>query len=103
MLLRWVMGRRWVVLVACALTLGSCIPIASTLPGGFLPVDDQAQFEINLRAPEGTSLTETRLIAERVADDVRRLPGVEHTLMTVGEGASEASNVARILVFLVDP
>jgi hydrophobic/amphiphilic exporter-1 (mainly G- bacteria), HAE1 family len=102
-ILRWVMGHRWVVLLACAAALGSCMPIASTLPGGFLPVDDQAQFEINLRAPEGTSLTETRLIAERLAEDVRRLPGVEHTLMTVGEGASEASNVARVLVFLVDP
>jgi HAE1 family hydrophobic/amphiphilic exporter-1 len=101
--LRWVMGHRWVVLLACASALGSCIPIGARLPGGFLPVDDQAQFEINLRAPEGTSLTETRLIAERVAEDVRRLPGVEHTLMTVGEGASEASNVARVLVFLVDP
>jgi hydrophobic/amphiphilic exporter-1 (mainly G- bacteria), HAE1 family len=101
--LGWVMRHRWVVVLACVATLGSCVPIASTLPGGFLPVDDQAQFEINLRAPEGTSLTETRLIAERVGEDVRRLPGVEHTLMTVGEGASEASNVARILVFLVDP
>jgi hydrophobe/amphiphile efflux-1 (HAE1) family protein len=101
--LRWVMAHRWVVVLACGATLASCGPIASTLPGGFLPVDDQAQFEINLRAPEGTSITESRLIAERVAEDVRALPGVEHTLLTVGEGASEASNVARILVFLVDP
>ena len=101
--LKFVMAHRWVVVLACAATLGSCMPIAKTLPGGFLPDDDQAQFEINLRAPEGTSLTETRLIVERVGEDVRRLPGVQHTLITVGEGASEASNVARILVFLVDP
>jgi HAE1 family hydrophobic/amphiphilic exporter-1 len=101
--LGWVMRHRWVVVVACAAALGSCVPIASTLPGGFLPVDDQGQFEINLRAPEGTSLTETRLIAERISEDVRRLPGVQHTLMTVGEGSSEATNVARVLVFLVDP
>src|SRR5262249_40233745 len=34
--LAWVMRRRWVMLVACAVTLGSCVPIAKRLPGGFL-------------------------------------------------------------------
>ncbi|WP_437528294.1 efflux RND transporter permease subunit [Sorangium sp. So ce726] len=101
--LSWVMKRRWVIVVASAVTLGSCGPIAKTLPSGFLPDDDQAQFEINMRAPEGTSLTSTRLIAERIADDVRALPGVTHTLLTVGEGDQQAANVAKIFVMLVDP
>ncbi|WP_437646506.1 efflux RND transporter permease subunit [Sorangium sp. So ce362] len=101
--LAWVMARRWVIVVASVAVLGSCGPIARTLPAGFLPEDDQAQFEINLRAPEGTSLTSTRLIAERIADDVRRLPGVTSTLMTVGEGEQQAGNVAKIYVMLVDP
>src|SRR6187431_529797 len=43
--LGWVMKRRWVIVVACMITLGSCAPIGKTLPGGFLPEDDQAQFE----------------------------------------------------------
>ncbi|WP_437779067.1 efflux RND transporter permease subunit [Sorangium sp. So ce1097] len=101
--LAWVMRRRWVVVVASAVALGSCAPIAGTLPAGFLPEDDQAQFEISMRAPEGTSLTSTRLIAERIADDVRRIPGVTSTLMTVGEGEQQASNIAKIYVMLVDP
>ncbi|HTN87224.1 MAG TPA: efflux RND transporter permease subunit [Sorangium sp.] len=101
--LAWVMKRRWVVVVVSAAALGSCLPVARTLPAGFLPEDDQAQFEINMRAPEGTSLTATRLIAERIADDVRRLPGVTSTLMTVGEGEQQAANVAKIYVMLVDP
>jgi hydrophobe/amphiphile efflux-1 (HAE1) family protein len=101
--LAWVLRRRWVMLLACAVTLGSCVPIAKRLPGGFLPEDDTAQFQINMRAPEGTSVTATRLIAERIADDVRRLPGVKSTLLTVGEGDLQASNVAAIYVMLVDP
>jgi len=101
--LRWVMRRRWVIVLACGATLASCGPLASSLPAGFLPLDDQAQFEINMRAPEGTSLTSTRLIAERIADDVRRMPGVERTLLTVGEGDQRASNVAKVYVMLVDP
>ncbi|WP_437905362.1 efflux RND transporter permease subunit [Sorangium sp. So ce327] len=101
--LSWVMKRRWVIVVASAVALGSCAPIAKTLPAGFLPDDDQAQFEINMRAPEGTSLTSTRLIAERIAGDVRRLPGVTRTLLTVGEGEQQAANVAKVYVMLVDP
>ncbi|WP_437681469.1 efflux RND transporter permease subunit [Sorangium sp. So ce131] len=101
--LAWVMRRRWVIVVASAAALGACGPIAKSLPSGFLPEDDQAQFEINLRAPEGTSLTSTRLIAERIADDVRRIPGVTSTLMTVGEGEQQSPNLAKIYVMLIDP
>ena len=101
--LRWIMGHRWVMVIACALVMGSCVPIATSLPGGFLPVDDIAQFEINLRAPEGTSLTATRLVTERMTDDVKRIPGVEHTLTTIGAGNTQAPNVVTILVMLVDP
>ena len=46
---------RWVIVVACALTMASCVPIAKRVPSGFLPEDDQAQFEMSIRAPEGTS------------------------------------------------
>jgi hydrophobe/amphiphile efflux-1 (HAE1) family protein len=101
--LGWVMRRRWVLLLACAGVMGSCVPIAKALPGGFLPVDDQGQFEINMRVPEGQSLTATRLVAERTAAEVRRLPGVKHTLLTVGGGEQQAPNVAKVYVMLVDP
>jgi hydrophobe/amphiphile efflux-1 (HAE1) family protein len=102
-MLRWVMRRRWVVLVASAVALGSCVPVASRLPSGFIPQDDQGQFEINLRAPEGTSIDATRLLAERVAGDVRRMEGVDRILYTVGEGDQAPSNVAKIYVILFDP
>jgi hydrophobe/amphiphile efflux-1 (HAE1) family protein len=101
--LRWFMSHRWVLVLACVFVMGSCVPIAKALPSGFLPVDDIAQFEINLRAPEGTSLTATRLTAERITEDVRRIPGVEHTLTTIGAGATQAPNVVSVLVMLVDP
>jgi hydrophobic/amphiphilic exporter-1 (mainly G- bacteria), HAE1 family len=102
-ILRWVMKRRWVVLVACAAVLGSCAPIGKRLPGGFFPQNDQGQFEVNMRAPEGTSLTATRLTAERIADDIRRIPGVQRTLLTIGDTPQQSSNVAKIYVMLVDP
>ena len=101
--LRWVMRRRWVVLVACALTLGSCVPLAAKVPKGFTPENDVAEFEVNVRAPEGTGLQATRLIGERIAREVRALPGVEHTLVTIGGDQQQSRNRASIYVRLVDP
>jgi hydrophobe/amphiphile efflux-1 (HAE1) family protein len=101
--LTWVMRRRWVVVVAAAATLGSCVPLASAVPKGFTPPNDVAEFDVNVRAPEGTSLAETRLIAERVARDIRALPGVDHTLVTIGNDAAVTRNLANVFVHLVDP
>ena len=101
--LRWVMKRRWVVVVACVATLGSCVPLAKRIPSGFQPANDVAEFEVNVRAPEGTSLQQTRIIAEGIAREVRALPYVEHTLMTIGNDAQQTQNRANIYVHLTDP
>lgn len=102
-LLGWALTQRWVVMVACFLSLASTPFIAKHLPGGFFPEDDNAQFEVALRVPEGSSLTSTRLIAERVAEDIRRESDAQHILLTVGEGSAEESNTAKIYAFLSDP
>ena len=101
--LGFVMHRRWIVVVASALTLGSCVPIAGKANKGFLPVNDEAHFEMVVRAPEGTSLSQTQLIAERMAREVRAWPQVEKTLVTVGDDNSRTQNVGRVYVRLVDP
>jgi HAE1 family hydrophobic/amphiphilic exporter-1 len=102
-LLGWSMAHRWAIVVLCALTLGSCGPLMKRIPTGFVPVDDQAQFEVSLRAPEGTSAEETALVAERVAQDLRALEGVEHTVVNVAGGDAQVQNLASIYVVLSDP
>lgn len=95
--------RRWVVMVACGLVLGSCIPVAKSLPGSFLPIDDKAKFQVTLRAPEGTSSEETLLFAERAAVVLRQIPEVTHILTTVAEDAQRTRNYAQLYVDLTDP
>jgi multidrug efflux pump subunit AcrB len=102
-ILRWCMSHRWVVVLACVLSLGSCTRLIKHVPTGFVPVDDQAQFEVSLRTPEGTSADETTLIAERVAQQVRALPGVAHTVTTVAAGDAKVANLASVYVALKDP
>jgi len=97
------MRRRWVVVLACFATLASMGPIVSRLSGGFLPPNDKAQFQVSVRAPEGTSVAETRLVAERLAEDVARLPGVAHALVTIGDDDQRTQNLANVRVLLTDP
>ncbi len=101
--LRWAMAHRWVIVVLACITLGSCVPLAKAVPKGFTPPNDVAEFDVNMRAPEGTSLLETRILAERLAREIRALPGVEHTLVTIGNDASVTRNLANVFVHLVDP
>ena len=102
-LLRWVMRHRWVVVLAALVSLGSCFPMAKRVPKGFQPRNDLAEFEVTVRAKEGTSLLDTRLITERIASEIRQLPTVEHTLLTIGGDQQRTQNLANIYVRLVDP
>ena len=68
----------------------------------FLPVDDQSQFEVSLRAEEGTSLQATTVIMERISSQIREIPGVTHTLITAGGGQASAVNAGTIYVKLTD-
>ena len=101
-LLEWALGhRRLVVLVVVAVLL-STLPLFTIANKNFLPVDDQSEFEIGVRAPEGTSLEATELIAGRIAATVRSTyPEVAFTMVTVGDDAARTPNAATIYVRLV--
>ncbi|HVF21665.1 MAG TPA: efflux RND transporter permease subunit, partial [Pyrinomonadaceae bacterium] len=99
-LLTWSMGHRWAIVLACVVVIGSIIPLFIFVGKNFLPVDDQSQFEISVRAPEGSTLAATSTLTERIAADLRKLPGVTDTLTTLGGGQQEQVNVASIYVKL---
>ncbi len=102
-MLRWVMRHRWVVVVASVATLASLVPLFKLVKKGFLPPNDEAQYEVNLRAPEGTSLEQTSLYAERLARDLRAQPEVLTTLVTIGDNNAKTPNLAKLYVRLVHP
>ncbi len=97
------MRRRWVVVAMGLLTLGSCVPLAQKAPKGFLPVNDDGRFQVQVRAPEGTSLEETRIIGERIARAIRASPNTRLTLTTVADDNAQTRNLATIYVGLVPP
>jgi hydrophobe/amphiphile efflux-1 (HAE1) family protein len=101
--MRWSLRHRWVVVVACFATIGSCVPVSKHVPAGFIPLSDDAQFEVNVRVPEGTGVAATQDITERVARAIRAYPEVQSTLTTIGDDAQRTANLANIYVRLKDP
>ena len=101
-MLKWALAHRWWMLSFCALTIASIVPLFMFVGKNFLPADDQSQFNVLVRTPEGTSLPATTALSENIAQDIRALPGVEHTLMTAGGGADASVNTSSIFVKLTD-
>ncbi len=99
-LLRWAMAHRWVIVTACVVVIVSIVPLFMFVGKNFLPVDDQAQFEVSIRTAEGSTLPSSTIIAERIATDLRQLPGVTDTLTTVGGGQNSLVNTASVYVKL---
>ena len=101
-LLRWSLHHRVAVCMIALLTFASTFVLARYVGFNFFPVDDQSEFEVTVRAPEGTSLRKTLDIAEQVASGVRKLDHVDYTLMTIGDDSQRTQNQARIYVKLTD-
>ncbi len=99
-LLEWSMAHRLIIVGLCALVIISIVPLFMLVGKNFLPTDDQSQFEMTVRAPEGSTLASTSTLVERIAADVRKLPGVSDTLVTLGGGQQELVNNASIYVKL---
>ena len=99
-MLDWAMGHRGLVAIGAVLVLLSSVPLFRFTAVNFTPEDDQSQFDITMRAPEGTSLASMELLANRMSTAVRAIPEVEFTLVTVAGDAAGTLNTASMLVRL---
>ncbi len=99
-MLDWAMAHRGLVAVAAVLVLLSSIPLFQFTAVNFTPEDDQSQFDVTMRAPEGTSLAAMEVLANRVSTAVRAIPEVEFTLVTVAGDSAGTLNTASMLVRL---
>jgi hydrophobic/amphiphilic exporter-1 (mainly G- bacteria), HAE1 family len=98
----WAMGHRKAIVLSCVAVILSIVPLFMVIGKNMFVRDDQSQFNINIRLPEGSSLAETTRYSEGIARRVRELEGVTHTLNTVGGDSSGSANGSSIYVKLVD-
>jgi hydrophobic/amphiphilic exporter-1 (mainly G- bacteria), HAE1 family len=100
-MLEWAMSHRGIVAGLAALVLISSVPLFMVANKNFLPNDDQSEFEIILRAPEGTSLESTEVITNRITNAIRnQTPEVAYTLVQIAGDGPKTRNLASIYVRL---
>ena len=101
-LLDWALGHRGRVVAIAGLVLLSTVPLGVIVHKNFFPLDDQSEFQVGIRAPEGTSLQSTEIVANRVASMIRqRVPEAKYTLVSVASDTAQTPNLASIYVKLV--
>ena len=73
-----------------------------SLPSGLVPQEDQGVFLAEVRAPEGTTLQQTREMVKKVEEKVKKIPELESFSMTCGYGmlSGAGSNYATMVVRL---
>ncbi len=101
-LLKLSMRFRWVIVLICLITVASIYPLFKYVGMAFLPDEDESLYQVNLRGPQGTSLSATQSILDRIARDIReQVPGVRNTLVLAGFGRGSGPNNGFINVSLV--
>ncbi|MGA2257052.1 MAG: efflux RND transporter permease subunit, partial [Thermoguttaceae bacterium] len=97
-LLRLALRFRWVVVLFVVGMLAMVPTLMSHVRKNFLPDDDQSEFEVKVRTPEGTSLEATFVVLDRIAREVRNLGGVEYTLTSVADDDQRIANAGTVYV-----
>jgi hydrophobic/amphiphilic exporter-1 (mainly G- bacteria), HAE1 family len=99
-LLDWAMSHRWAVVLVMLAVFLTTIPLGAIADKNFLPRDDESQFEVNVRAPEGSSLESAKTILDSIAKRVHDIPEVKYTLLTIGSDPQNTLNLGSIFVKL---
>ncbi len=94
------MRHRAAVVGILVLVLFSTVPLGKIANKNFLPLDDESQFDVIVRAPEGASVDTTRQVLESIGTRVRKLPGVTATLLTIGDDPQQTQNLGSLYVKL---
>lgn len=89
---------RLIVVVVAVLVVLSTGPLFQRVGKDFFPQDDQDEYEVTVRAAEGTSLQRTMEIAQKVAAEIRTRPEIAYTITTVGDDQQRTQNLAKIYV-----
>ncbi|HEU4886677.1 MAG TPA: efflux RND transporter permease subunit, partial [Thermoanaerobaculia bacterium] len=99
-MLDWSMAHRWAIVTLMVLVFLSMFPLFKIVDSTFLPYDDEGQFAITVRAPEGASVDTTMTILESIASRARKLKGVTDTVVTIGDDPQQTLNLGTIYVKL---
>ncbi|SDH91701.1 efflux RND transporter permease subunit [Propionivibrio dicarboxylicus] len=91
--------------VACVIILGGSVFLFRTVPGGFVPPEDQGYLISALMLPDGASLQRTQASGDRFQKMIKQDPGVDRVFLIAGNdiiGGGIKSNAGTVFIPLVD-
>jgi len=98
-LLRLALRRKLAVLVIATVVIASTFSLYQRVGQEYIPTNvDEAEFDVHVNAPEGTSFAVMQKIMDRIDADLRSTPGVELALVTAGSGFLGGVNQGRAYV-----
>ncbi|MDM5178124.1 efflux RND transporter permease subunit [Massilia sp. DJPM01] len=86
--MKWCLKHRLVTAIGSALFFVGSIMLVPLLPTGFVPPADRAQTMINVELPPGSTLAETRAVAERARVAAMEVSGIKGIFSSIGGGSS---------------
>jgi multidrug efflux pump subunit AcrB len=87
-IMQWCLHHRGLTMLAAAVFFGLSISLVRLLPTGFVPASDRAQTQINIELPPGSTLADTRAVAERVRLAALQVPHIKTVFSSIGGGSS---------------
>lgn len=101
-LLRFCMRFRLLVIVVSIIITLTMVPLFQKVGKDFITQDDTSDFQVDVRAPEGYSLTATAERLTQIETELRAITGVTSLLTTIGGDSQRNPNSATIYVKIVD-
>ena len=86
--MKWCLTHRLATAIGSAVFFVSSIALVPLLPTGFVPPADRSQTQINLELPPGSTLAETRVVAEQARLAAMQVKGVTGVFSSIGGGSS---------------
>lgn len=106
-MLEWALAHKRRMVAFAGAVIISMIPLFLFLGKDFMPADDTGMYQINVTAPEGTSLGRMKELFAQIETETRQLPHVKSILSSIGTGTGghfggSSANEGYILVELDD-
>ncbi len=100
-LLAAAVAHRGLVAVSCLVVMAATVPLYRLVPVEYMPAEvDESEFEMNVNAPEGTSLASMDDAMREVEAELRQVRGVRMVLSTAGTSFLGAVNQGNVFVRL---
>ena len=104
-ILRFALRFKWLVVLLTIGVIASTVPIFGLVEKGFIPRDDQSEFEVVVTTPEGYTLERTDGVLAELEAKFRKLQGATHIYTTAGEVSGGRSvkgegNVTRGTIYV---